>query len=46
MTQCTSFNCWHVFWLVVISEVTLFAVTTVGLVRLLTLEIELFMVGR
>ena len=45
MTQRTSFQCWRVFWLVVVSKVTLVTVTTAGLVRLLTLEIELPTVG-
>ena len=44
--QHTSFQCWCVFWLVVISKVTLVTVTTTGLVRLLTLERKLPTVDR
>ena len=46
MTQDTSFRCWHVFWLFVISKVMLVTAITMGVVRLLTLEIELPTVGR
>ena len=46
MTQRTSFQRWNVFWLVVVSEVTLVTVTTTSLVRLLTLESKLHTVDR